>query len=572
MTLQETETTAVIEKSDETSQDSMESWASEDPLKLVAQALEDMGRTARPKDIERVLKSCMIRGRSWRTWWERVRPAVEKSPRYFTIGRRKEITFRGTVKVDDVSGEPWDALPGPVKKDRVKPPSPEDWTAWLTGKTDGQPPGRFPTKAVCNSFAKMSDNDIQTVMDRVMQGASEVLKSSKPGVRAAAGWAEAVSRAFLKCSEVSEVAPPDDRARRVGAILTRLAFVGRPGNRSAELLVSLGSLAPTQPEPEVWRRDLLQGMWQALRESRHGAMDLYRVASAPLEPNGRAALTQELAIGALSPTGPTSPRSDLDQMLDDLLPTKRARLFESLIVNAANGEAPGQAVLDYVADSHHSTRLPDPATRLNLLVMASLLLSEGTGQAVDEASEKIGAALTDAPDDGTSSVWSSLLSTAQQHIREVQARHARELEDQRLSYEARLEEMRLEMERRNREVDGLRSQIVQGREESRMDIRQDMLLVIAETLQFLPEWAANPEALGSNVGARLTLALGAGGAEEFGTVGETVPYDPTRHSALTSIPAASPVRICSPGFLVRGNLSGDRVLIKARVNQPSEVH
>jgi hypothetical protein len=105
-----------------------------------------------------------------------------------------------------------------------------------------------------------------------------------------------------------------------------------------------------------------------------------------------------------------------------------------------------------------------------------------------------------------------------------------------------------------------------------MDILQDMLSVIAETLQSLPEWTDNPEALAKNVEARLVLALGAGGAEEFGTIGETVPYDPRKHHAAAMIPAESPVRVCGPGAVFRGKLTGDRVLIKAKVVQPSEVH
>ena len=177
-------------------------------------------------------------------------------------------------------------------------------------------------------------------------------------------------------------------------------------------------------------------------------------------------------------------------------------------------DAPRGAVLDYVADSRHAAGLPDSTERLDLLAMASLLLSDGSGEAVNKTAEQVSAALSGAADEQqTGPVWPALLSGARQHITDLRAQHAQDLEEQRLSHEAKLEELRREAEQLNRRVEHLQAQIAEGREELRMDILQDMLSVIAETLQSLPEWTDNPEALAKNVEARLVLALGAGGAE-----------------------------------------------------------
>jgi hypothetical protein len=572
MTLQEMETAVVLETLNGTGQDSMESWATEAPLKLVAWALDSLGRTARSTEIKGQLEGNFVRNsdsewKTWKNWWDRVLPAIKQSHN-FNVRKGSEITLMS--RVADVPAEPWDTLPGPVKKAKTKAPTVTDWKRWMLSDDASPPPGPRPTKPVCNALAKLPAKDIALALHRIMEGAAELLESGSPSSQVAAGWAEAVSRAFLRWHEISETNSLDDWARQVGTILTRLALVGAPGNHPAELLLSLGSLAP---QPESWRQDFVQGMWQALQEYGGSVQDLYRAASAQLRPVGRASLAQELAIGALSATWSTVKHSELDRMLEDLPTIEQVSLFRDLTVRAANGDAPRGAVLDYVAGSLHMAGLPEPTERLNLLAMASLLLSDGSGEAVNKTAEQVSAALSGAADEQqTGPVWPALLSGARQHIADLRAQHAHELEEQRVSHENQLEEMRWEVEQLNRRVEGLRALIAEGREESRMDIRQDMLLVMAETLQSLPEWADNPEALVKNVEAKLGLALGAGGAERLGTLGEIVPFDPRLHKSAKPIAIDSQVRVGVPGAMVRGKLTGDRVLIKAQVVQPSEVH
>jgi hypothetical protein len=567
MTLQETRPAAELETLDGTKPDSVESWAGDAPLKLVAWALDSLGRTARSTEIKGQLEGNFVRNsdsewKTWKNWWDRVLPAIKQSHN-FNVRKGSEITLMS--RVADVPAEPWDTLPGPVKKAKTKAPTVTDWKRWMLSDDASPPPGPRPTKPVCNALAKLPAKDIALALHRIMEGAAELLESGSPSSQVAAGWAEAVSRAFLRWHEISETNSLDDWARQVGTILTRLALVGAPGNHPAELLLSLGSLAP---QPESWRQDFVQGMWQALQEYGGSVQDLYRAASAQLRPVGRASLAQELAIGALSATWSTVKHSELDRMLEDLPTIEQVSLFRDLTVRAANGDAPRGAVLDYVAGSLHMAGLPEPTERLNLLAMASLLLSDGSGEAVNKTAEQVSAALSGAADEQqTGPVWPALLSGARQHIADLRAQHAHELEEQRVSHENQLEEMRWEVEQLNRRVEGLRALIAEGREESRMDIRQDMLLVMAETLQSLPEWADNPEALVKNVEAKLGLALGAGGAERLGTLGEIVPFDPRLHKSAKPIAIDSQVRVGVPGAIVRGKLTGGRVLTQARVVQ-----
>ena len=101
-----------------------------------------------------------------------------------------------------------------------------------------------------------------------------------------------------------------------------------------------------------------------------------------------------------------------------------------------------------------------------------------------------------------------------------------------------------------------------------MDILQDTVTVITETLQDVRQSKYNPEEAFPHIEARLMLALRVAGAEEFGTVGETVPYNPGRHRSANNLPKGFPVRIYASGAVMTGKTTGDRILIKAAVEKP----
>ncbi len=562
MTLQEVEAAPRLNTLEASELAPVESWASEAPLKLVAWALDSMGRTAKSTEIRQKLEGGLFRGLNWKTWWGRVLPAVKQSRR-FNVKTNNYITLLSNV--DAIPAEPWDSLPVPVKKAKTKTVSVADWKKWLLSDVPGPPPGPRPTKPVCNALAKLSKRDIQPAMHRTMWGAGEFLASGSPTAQAAAGWAEAVSRGFIRSRELSEPDAVLSLSPQVGALLPKLVKVAKFSEESVTMLLAAGEL-PGEPDP--WWREFTAGMWQAFQDT-GAAREL--VDKVPDESgSGRAALARELATAALHAGNPLQYHAELDRVLDNLWPRDRLHIFNDLIVRSANRAASRQAVLDYVAASRHAAGLQNPAERLNLLVMASLLLSDGHGRVVDEAAQQIGVAVAKHGDNGIGLVWPALLSGARQHIADLRAQHAQELENQRLTYEADLEEMRREAEGLRERVAGLRSLIAEKREESRMDIRQDMLMVTAETLQSLRLNRDSPDSILRNVEVKLALALRAGGSEEFGMIGDIVPYNPKLHQADRLTSNDSNVRIRTPGALVRGKLTGDRVLIKARVVQLSE--
>lgn len=98
-----------------------------------------------------------------------------------------------------------------------------------------------------------------------------------------------------------------------------------------------------------------------------------------------------------------------------------------------------------------------------------------------------------------------------------------------------------------------------------MDILQDTVTVITETLRDVRNAANNPEAVFRHLETRLTLALRVAGAEEFGTVGEVVSYNPVRHRSSGAVPAGSQVRIFASGIAMLGKAGVERILMKADV-------
>jgi molecular chaperone GrpE (heat shock protein) len=573
MTLQETNPAAELETLDGTKPDSVESWANDAPLRLVAWALDSLGQKARSNQIKSKLEGDFVRDpdsewKTWETWWKRVLPAVKHKDSEPYFGRGNGTEFILLSKVTDVPAVPWNDLTRKAKKAETKAPTVTDWKRWMLSDDASPPPGPRPTKPVCNALANLPVKDIALALHRIIGGAAELLESGSPSSHVAAGWVDAVSLGFVRFRELM---PPDavlSLAPQVGELLARLVKAAERSAGPTAQMISAGGLPLL---PGTWLPGFAAGIWDGVQKSGGSARDLLEAPFPTVQ--DRSGLAREIVIAALDSAEPARQHRELDRILDCLPYREPVYFIRDLIVRSAARDVPRGAVLDYVADSRHAAGLPDSTERLDLLAMASLLLSNGSGEAVNKTAEQVSAALSGAADEQqTGPVWPALLSGARQHITDLRAQHAQDLEEQRLSHEAKLEELRREAEQLNRRVEHLQSQIAEGREKLRMDILQDMLSVIAETLQSLPEWAYNPETLVKNVEARLVLALGAGGAERLGTIGEIVPFDPRLHKSAKPIAIDSQVRVGVPGAMVRGKLTGDRVLIKAQVVQPSEVH
>ena len=115
------------------------------------------------------------------------------------------------------------------------------------------------------------------------------------------------------------------------------------------------------------------------------------------------------------------------------------------------------------------------------------------------------------------------------------------------SYDRLLEQGRQEQERLRQLSRDLTVELKAKREESRFEIRKDMLLVVGEVLQIVARrQASSIDELAGDVEAGLTLALRAGGAD-----------------LLTTVPGG---KVVAPGVIVRGGID-ERVLLKPQIKQ-----
>ena len=178
----------------------------------------------------------------------------------------------------------------------------------------------------------------------------------------------------------------------------------------------------------------------------------------------------------------------------------------------------------------------------------------------------------------------SLASANTRHAREmeeVQRKHDAELIGIGQSHDAKVETLRqsheteLKLEEHERErlqdrVETLRNQLFKGYEHSKLDIRQDMLVIVGELSQLAANQDCATENFLRDVRAGLSLALQAGDAKFVGAAGDAVAFDPTEHQAKESVRIGDTVRIIAPAVVVKGQHTDDRVLVKAQVSGFSE--
>ena len=359
-----------------------------------------------------------------------------------------------------------------------------------------------------------------------------------------------MAQAALRWREVGGSDPRGYTAARVGEVLARLARIA--GDRTPrDLLLQAGA---TDGDVDAWRRGFLAGMWESFAGD--DARDLYLGAAAVLGRQARTDLARETFTAAFGPDFSERRHPELDRLLDALPERERTQLLQEVIASAAADQRDG--VLHYVASSRHA----DGAEKLPLRTMAVLALSGGRGDFATKTSMELADALA-GPDIYGPEIEALLEDTAFR-VEAVVALKVSEAKEAQKSLEAELQRERQEQERLRQQVRERNAELAANREESRLEIRQDMLLAVGEVLQSVHR-RNGPGELAGNVAAGLTLALRAGGAEPLGTPGETVAFDPECHTADGNVPANGRVSVIAPGVVYRGGIHGDRVLLKANV-------
>ena len=551
-------------------------WVEGAPLRLLAFALHTMPeRKGKAAQIKAALHSQVEPAVKWSHWWQQTGRMAAESDHFERKGSGPI-----TLRADEIADIPALPLPPRAKKSTLaRPTAPpkaqREWLRWFQGEGEAVPAkSGNPVKAAYDALDTCPPEYLGTALRSTMKAANNFLSADKRPKAAATEWAHLLSRAAQLWRNHPDAADGAETAATVGEQMAKLVQDAVFPEGCGRWLCQAGGLPDQQPE--AWREGFAAGLGRAMRLSVYDVRSWIDKAFSRMPREHKAGIAQEIALAAFTSNAVlVSPVqfSQLDGLLLLLRDAEKSDFFQNLIIRSATGKLPRQKVLDYIAGARNG---PGPEARLNIMVLASLLLTDGSGPVVDQAAQSIGQALAgdDAAGIALSPLWKGLLAEGRRANRRTTAGLTDEMERQRRHYEEQLEECHREGERLNRQAQRVRAQLEAGREASKLDIRQDMLLVMSETLQGLRQSQDSPEQTLRNVAAGLVLALRAGDADEFGAVGETVPYDPTRHQSDQPVPLNAAVRIAYPGAVVRGKLTGagDRVILKAQVVLPVEVN
>ncbi len=524
----------------------LESWADDAPLKLVALALSVDGGTGKVADIRAKLDDRVIGTGRWEGWWKRQPQLMRQLPEHFRIakvGKDSEYTLLTSVGAVAASGD--------TKSARVaERGAATDWKAWLEAPTHTPAPGRFPTRQVATSLSRWPTDTIEAALLRLITSAEELSASRDAAAQAAEGWLRAVAQAALRWREVGGNDSRGYIAARVGEVLARLARIA--GDRTPQdLLLQAGGIAG---DIDAWRRGFLAGMWESFEGE--DARDMYLNSAAVLGRQARSDLARETFAAAFGPDFSERRHSELDRLLDALPEEQRTQLLQEVASSASTSQRDG--LLDYIAKSRHTSG-PE---HLWLRLVATLTMGGGQGELSTRTSRELADAL-EHPEKYGGSVQ-ALIAAAAGKVVEVGFTAKAEVQKRSAEAQAKIDAERQEQERLRQQVRERNAELAANREESRLEVRQDMLLAVGEVLQSVSGGNAS-KGLAENVAAGLTLALRAGGAEPLETPGDMVTFDPERHQADGKVPADGAVSVTSPGVVYRGGTHGDRVLLKARV-------
>ena len=550
--------------------DEVRGWIMDAPLKLLASTLTDVGRTAKSRAIIEKLEGLVLdSGVKWSPWWDRVRLAVADSKHFRTVRNKGNaiigISLRPGVGVDDVPAEPLPEKPKATRKPKTKPPTTKEWKTWLLGETYEPPPGPSPTSRLFNDLDKWPVENVERALKQTLQATRDFLDLGSRSSRIGAGWLHAMTLLSLRWRECMEPDSCGDLAFQAGEILPQLLKTSESRDGATELSLLNGALAG---QPDKWRTGFMGGIWFAAQDDVGVVLNLLRAAHTQ-----QTALTGEICLAAFNAVHSNGRNAQLDRLVRALPVAERIRLLRNLLLRSSNQDAPIEEVANYVAESPYATRSGDPDTRLNLLVLSALLIGDERNEVVKEASSELADAFESS--DASNGAVQELFRQVRNRNEALRASIADEFESRRREYEseyeAQLGSERRKKERMSRQAAIFRAQMASGREESRLEVRYDMLLAIGDTLQRAHRQGRSAEERLPDVIVTLNTALRAGGAEELGASGDTVRYDPKVHHSRTEVTRGAMVTLVAPGVVVRDEALGDRVILKARVAQQSEV-
>ena len=561
-------------------------WVEEGQLRLFAGTLDYLTYTTRNRsiehkvaDIKRELSPLLEQAEDKAdTWWSKVQPWVTVSD-YFSPGEARH-TYRLApgIKVENIPAEPLVGKPKFAGTDdssgsAARPSASQNlpqWVQWLWAKEDAPLPGTTPPDGLVALVETLPEEIIEAAMNRLMTGVSEALTIPRLTPKAKDQWLELLTKAHQRRQGCLVPEYTEATARRTPKLLAQLLDALQEQAGIPALLSKAGALTSTDPR---WRQDFAAGLWDAFKGNAATAETLLKRLASSLDDKRQVALWGDLLTAAFAGAYYPSRFSDLNRVMSWLKADLRATAIQCLILQAALHDRVAEGdVASFVAESRYAGKSDGPE-KLNALVMAGLLLSEGQETINAEATQAYIAAIGQDEGKDLNPFIAFLLEATHNQIADV-----RELADNALKDEVRTRERqevkyRTTLAEKDKRIATLEADRASNRELSRLEIREDMLLRIGGIMQrisYLQRIGENPEIQLRELMERLPRVLHDGGAQLLGATGEVVAFNPAHHHSREEIHSGTRVKVSAPGVIATGGSFGDKVILKANVTVETE--
>ena len=513
-------------------------WKDENPLRLVAAAILDAPRPrAVRKDLGESLVPAIIAPEEWENWWKVVQPAVRDS-KSFDYHARNGTRLQGRtnpsaiepVTLSDLSAS--SCKTAGARKSSAPPSVRIDWIDWV--ESDAPIPTGTPPDSLANYLSRQR---AEIVPDSVAKLRAEIegriLGVGSPP-KTSGTWVKYLAASLDRWTETA-VPSPASIAEIVG-LTARL--IAKLGVTSCQTLIELLSnyTSANADNARVMADAVLTASLDAPSET---ATILERIHALLGEP-ARKALWMRLVT------------SNAGQVSDWLIgrwmrlssDAEKSDMVSALLVSSRAADY--KPNLDSLLDGNRN--LPQDDERLfNPILMSWFLHRDMMPRVARTLKERV--------------------NELREENERLRAEHRREIAEK----DRLLSVAETNLERAARGEKHLQGELQKTGNAIALSISRDAIVILGEVLQQMSTLASISHREVESVKARITLALMSLGAEQFGKVGEVVPFDSGVHDADSPPVMGTPVIITVPGvaYFENGNTPKTMVKIKVQVEERS---
>ncbi len=535
-------------------------WIEDAPLRLVAAALEDMGRSATSTELREKLTSRVIEPSDWNRWWRRVQTGLKESRRPISYSPSKR-RLRLAGKPDETQPVSLSELSASSQKSRSREvrstptrsiPRLAEWMIWIHGDEEGDVPKLAPPDGFRQILQKLPDSLIPIATYRLLAGIEQrVFASNRSTSNTSQGWLDSLGDVLNRWID-TDIELDSDVLTRVVTLLAHILGTSDEGGHESLLRWLGGYTSKDRRSLESVANALLS----ASRELPH------KIGIERLLQNMREILEAPTVVHLWQ----LMIEADVNRASDfmawrSLEPVQKTEVLSSLLTNAGSHET----VSEIGVLLQKEWRLSRSKDRHHLFktVMLAWLVHEQLRPDARKMLEETGVnPKLFAPEDSLIAEWESMAQNLARHEIEV---IRSDMNHRIVEVEVEVEEARVELEKKRKQVIFLQGELRNSSNSSALSISRNAITVLGGALQGLVTSQAPLSRELKDVEAKVTLALSTLGAEPFGEVGHIVAFEPGLHESHPTPASGTPVRITAPGIRYFKGLESPLTIIRIQV-------